>query len=226
MKKILIVMILLTLTFSLMGCKKEEEVVKVTGGWELYLDNNELMIEERILNSFNDAKKEYNDLELEYVALLEKQVVAGMNYRFLAKGYKKGEEDKTKYVIVTIYHNLEGILEITNVYDFDVTKYVNENYANPNTGEPVSGGWGLDIPAKPNELPENVQKAFDKASEKVKGITYYPIALIAKQLVSGTNYAIMCFGKTDNNIAGVYLITLYEDLNGNAEIISSAYINL
>ena len=64
------------------------------------------------------------------------------------------------------------------------------------------------------------------------GATYKPIALLGTQLVSGTNYALLAFGTpstkelVNNTNTGVYILTLYEDLHGTCEIVSSSYIDL
>ena len=76
-------------------------------------------------------------------------------------------------------------------------------------------------------LDQSIQSAFDKATETLIEISLNPIAVLGKQIVSGTNYAILCYGRiTESSLYSIYLITLYEDLNGKAEIVSQAYVNL
>ena len=81
-------------------------------------------------------------------------------------------------------------------------------------------------------LDEKTQKIFEKASEKLTGETYYPITVLGKQIVSGINYAVIAYGTpstkelvNDSN-TGVYILTLYEYLNGTCEIVSSSYVDL
>ena len=48
---------------------------------------------------------------------------------------------------------------------------------------------------------------------------YEPIAYLGNQVVAGSNYMILARGKgTDEVDKGLYLIIIYADLNGNAEI--------
>ncbi len=61
--------------------------------------------------------------------------------------------------------------------------------------------------------------ALELAKKKLDGYNYEGIALIATQLVAGTNYCIFC-RKTDAKNAGYYLVYVYQDLSKNADIIS------
>ena len=59
-------------------------------------------------------------------------------------------------------------------------------------------------------------------------MSYKPLVLVGKQIVSGTNYAVICYGAPTVPDAkeGIYLLTIYEDLDGNGKFLSSAYIDL
>ena len=64
------------------------------------------------------------------------------------------------------------------------------------------------------------QAAMDKALEKLVGADYKPIALLATQIVSGTNYSILCqvtpvVPDAESSFA---IVHVYRDLEGNAEI--------
>jgi len=214
MKKVLLV--LLAICLLLTGCKKEEnEEKKVTGGWENIV-NNKSLINDSELELFNNAKK---DSKLEAVALLAKQVVSGTNYMFLAK-------DGSKYKIVIVYNDLEGKSSITKVSDFDYTKYTNKNIED--NSEELVGGWNVDYVIGEGLIDRDVQSIFENATATLTGMTYSPIALLGKQVVSGTNYAILCFGKPsyDGMKASVFVVTIYKDLEENLQILSQAYVNL
>lgn len=231
MKKLLVFLLAITTCIVITGCIKDKPEQKkkkepAVGSWQTVFNNNDIYIDEEAKTVFENAKKDYTTMELEVIELLAKQVVSGQNYMFLAKGYTKGEEDKATYKIVVVYKNLENKSTITKVSNFDYTKYVNENIKNPN--ETLDGGWSVESPGKPIMLDEQLQAAFDNATNKLTGVNYSPITLLGTQLVSGTNYAILCYGKsTDENAKeAIYLLTLYEDLNGTQEIVSQAYIDL
>lgn len=216
---------------SLFGNKKEEKGEKtpmenITGGWETIIADKKAGMTNEEVEIFEAAKKNYLDLELEAIAVLGKQVVAGTNYMYLAKGYEKGNEANATYNIVVIYHDLENKSTVKSVSAFDYTKYTNVDKSY--NGEQVSGGWSTTLPQKYKILDDKVQTIFTDATNKQVGITYLPIALVGTQLVSGTNYAILCYGtySDQNATTAIYLVTIYSDLENNNEIISSANIDL
>ncbi len=231
-RKIGILVLIGVLCVALVGCKKKEEkkIIEpvdepVVGGWETVLTNSSQLLEEKEQNAFDAAVKDYTELELKAVALLGQQVVAGTNYMFLAKGYEQGNEENASYKIVVVYNDLNNNASLTRVSDFVVSKYASKDISN--TSENLSGGWNVSIPGKPIMLEEDIQNIFDKAVENVQGITYYPIATVAKQVVAGTNYAVLCFGRPDDSKPeGIYLLTIYKDLQGNQELTSQAYVSL
>jgi hypothetical protein len=233
MKKIFVGTLVL-LCLLTVACKKkgESEVDKtpepaIVGGWETVLANQANDIDEETVNLFNNAKAKYTGLNLDLVALLGKQVVAGTNYMFLVKAYKPGEDDKVSYKIVIVYHDLEGNDTISKVNDFDYTKYTNVNIDANN--EQLSGGWNVESSGRPYTLFEDGEDNFyTKATETLTGMNFKPLALIGKQLVAGTNYAVLCYGAATVPDAkeAIYLLTIYEDLNGSSKISSIAYIDL
>lgn len=89
------------------------------------------------------------------------------------------------------------------------------------SAEQLMGGW--EIPAaEANPLTEEAQAAFDKAMEKLVGADYTPVALLATQLVAGTNYCILCQTTPVVPNAKLHwtLVYIYADLQGNAEIMN------
>lgn len=232
MKKVFISTLVLVCLFMI-GCSKKEEEsnkkaeINLTGGWEIMLASERNDMSEEVVNAFNEAKANYTSLNLDLVALLGSQVVSGTNYMYLAKGYQTGESDKATYKIVVVYRNLEGKSTITKVSDFDFTNYTNVN--KEASGEQLSGGWSAQSTGKPYDIPDDkIQSVFNEAVSTLAGMSFKPIAVLGKQLVSGTNYAILCFGAATvpDAIENVYLLTVYEDLEGTCEVVSHAYIDL
>lgn len=230
MKKLLIMALCLLCLFTVACGKKEEkkdEDKTIVGGWETVLASQDKNMQEDVVNYFNDAKGTYAGLNLDLVALLGKQVVAGNNYMYLAKGYQPGEEAKATYKVVIVYHDLEGKNTITKVNDFDYIKYVNENIDANN--EEVTGGWEVESSGRPYTIFEESEYTFyDKATETLTGMNFKPVALLGKQLVAGNNYAVLCYGAATVPDAkeNVYVLTIYEDLQGNAEVTGIAYVDL
>ena len=88
--------------------------------------------------------------------------------------------------------------------------------------EALLGGWEI-TSHEAEVLPEDAQKAFDKAKEKLTDGEYTPVSLLATQLVAGTNYCILC--QVDPAEASSEqkwtLVYIYADLQGNAEIMNT-----
>ena len=89
------------------------------------------------------------------------------------------------------------------------------------SSEALLGGWEM-AEHEAGELPEDAQKAFDKAKEKLTDGEYTPVSLLATQLVAGTNYCILCqVDPKDASEQKWTLVYIYADLQGNAEIMNT-----
>ena len=91
--------------------------------------------------------------------------------------------------------------------------------------EPAVGGWTLN---ESGALTAEATGAFEKAIEGLMGVNYTPVALLGTQLVSGTNYSILTEATVVYPDAQPYyaLVTVYEDLQGKAEIRNIAVLDL
>lgn len=69
------------------------------------------------------------------------------------------------------------------------------------------------------ELDEQAKIAFSEAIEQIVGVDYVPLA-VAKQIVSGTNYAFFCNAKTVAPGATSYpaMVSVYKPLQGGAGV--------
>lgn len=83
--------------------------------------------------------------------------------------------------------------------------------------EPVDGGWSV---AEDNAITDENKAVFDKALEGLLGVDYEPIAYLGSQVVAGTNHCFLCKATVVAPDAEptLVLIYIYEDLEGNAEI--------
>lgn len=85
---------------------------------------------------------------------------------------------------------------------------------------PVDQGVGAYEPAESPEITDEIQALCDKAFADLEGAVYTPVALLATQVVAGTNYKIL-FEKeiVVPDAEKTYAIGyIYEDLDGNASI--------
>ncbi len=91
---------------------------------------------------------------------------------------------------------------------------------NPVTSQDTEqvGGWTQ--PASP-AITKEAQAAFDKAMEDFTGVSYKPVELLGTQVVAGTNYRFLCDAQVVYPGAELYqaIVTVYEDLDGNASIL-------
>ena len=211
------ILVLIAIVF-ITGCekKKEKEKEKDTSNW----DTSEKEVNAVLSDEASEVFEKTGNTTLTPIALLGKQVVAGTNYMYLC------QDDEDEYKVVIVYKDLEDKVTITNTSDFNVSRYANENITYKNNDS--VGSWYTEIPTEKAKLSSKVEKIFNDAASKKEGIAYTPIALLGTQVVAGTNYALLAYGVADdaNNNTGVYLLTLYEDLSGIDEIVSSAYIDL
>lgn len=93
----------------------------------------------------------------------------------------------------------------------------------PNLG--LNGGWTIADVGR-IELSEPDAQAFDKAMEVLVGEQYTAVQVLATQVVSGLNRAYLAYGSVAGEPGGWYIITVYEDLNGNAELKSISHIDV
>ena len=121
-------------------------------------------------------------------------------------------DPKATYAIVTLFEGLNGEAEITDVANSDI-----EAPAPADSENPIAGGYTE--PETPEVTPE-AQKALTKALEGLDGAQYEAKALLGTQIVSGTNYMLLCkiTPVTANPQPHYSIVTVYEDLEGNASI--------
>ena len=118
-KKILLVLLALVMVFALASCKNDEPdpgEEPVVGG---YTDVEDGTLTDELLGIFNAALEGYDGVKLEPVKLLQTQVVAGTNYKFLANETVVVPGATPKEVVVTIYKDLQGNTTITEVTDYE-----------------------------------------------------------------------------------------------------------
>ena len=84
----------------------------------------------------------------------------------------------------------------------------------------LPGGWEMNKGDISVDANADAKNAFEKAVGTLDGFEYEPLAVLAKQIVSGTNYCILCRGRftVENARAEMMLVYVYEDLDGNASV--------
>ena len=92
--------------------------------------------------------------------------------------------------------------------------------ASVSASEQLAGGWQIAEDRSSAVIPQEAKDVFDKAAADLDGNELEPMVLLGTQLVAGKNYAFFCFStlQTEETIHGAQVVTVYEDLEGNAEI--------
>lgn len=93
--------------------------------------------------------------------------------------------------------------------------------------EELDGGWTVNAEASP-ALTDEEAEVFAKASEGYAGVGFEPVAVLATQVVAGTNYAYLCSSTTvtAEPQTSWTVVVVYHDLEGNASITNATKINL
>lgn len=179
---------------------------QIVGGWTAA---ESPQVPGEVKELFEKATEKMLGAEYEPVAYMGSQVVAGTNYKLLCRITPVVPDAVPHYGIVTLYKDLDGNVSITEILD---SQAEGEAIA----GE-MTGAW--ENPETP-EMTDAAKAALDKALENLVGAEYEPLALLGTQLVSGTNYSILCkVTPVVPNAESSFVIThVYEDLEGNAEI--------
>jgi len=182
-----------------------EEENPICGGWT---KPESPVITDEIRDLVKKANEKLAGGMYDAVALLGTQVVAGMNYRLLCTVTATVPDAKPYYAIVTLYKDLQGNAEITDVIETTIE--------GPATEE-LDGGITA---ASSAELTADAKTAFDKATETLTGATYKPVALAATQVVAGINYFIFCdaYSATSGVQTGYAMLTVTAAADGSYSV--------
>ena len=85
---------------------------------------------------------------------------------------------------------------------------------------PMTGGWSA-YTDDPTEIPAEALDALNAALEELVGCVYKPIALLATQVVAGTNYCFLCETTVvAPDVQPSYaLVYFYDGVNGEKEVL-------
>lgn len=196
------------------------EVPGMLGGWEVNYDDTMGWTTAAAEAALEKAEEGLVGAEYKIVALLGTQVVAGTNYEILCEVTPVVPNATPSLAVVTVYEDLEGNAEITNVTDIDLGEYYGAtNPEDEKAFAQIAGGWAIPEEVQAVNLPEPPATAFSKVMGEDKDII--PVAYLGSQTVSGSNYAILCFDKTSPCI-----VYIYAPLNADPELVSIYKINM
>ena len=225
-RKIIVVFLALALICAVSACGTQDKTPEggsaepLAGGWELYA-NGAAALPEDVQAAFEKAAETYTEGNLVPVAYVASQVVAGTNYMILCQEASDADAPAGAYQMVIVYSGFDGSAEIINSASFDLTAYTGGEDTEI-SAEQLAGGWQAAEELSSAAIPQEAEDAFGKAAEKLLGNDLEPLALLGTQIVAGTNYAFLCRStlQTSEPVRGIQVVTVYQDLEGNAEIIS------
>lgn len=126
-----------------------------------------------------------------------------------------------KKILISIFLLLVMLFAFSSCACNEATEedYVAEEDSASASTTAMVGGWSNNTFSNA-ALFEKAQKALNKAQQDANGITFTAKELIATQVVSGTNYKLLCDGQTTDaqGTTKEYYVIVYEDLDGNCEI--------
>lgn len=192
------------------------------GGWQVNgeITGNTLTPEEAEI-----FEKAAGDLRYEPVALIGKQPVSGTNYAYLCKEDAVG----SAWDVAVIYQDLSGEARFVGANRIDLA---NIKTTSAETGL-ATGSWRVPAANDGLSLPGEADAVFDaamvKLSEGEGGYALAPQALLGTQVVAGTNYLVLCLGMplgTTEDLWNAYLLTIYQDLDGNVEVTSMKVLDV
>ncbi|HBI51439.1 MAG TPA: hypothetical protein DDX72_01505 [Ruminococcaceae bacterium] len=184
-----------------------QEDIPLSGGWTVNDSYVAMSKNPEAKAAFKKATKDYAGWSFKALALLGTQVVAGTNYAILVKADELNPDGgATQIKVMYIYEDLKGNAEITGFQTI--------------IGEQLMGGFTANSGLFTISKNETVYSAYKKAMKELVGVSYSPVAYLGSQIVSGTNYLVLCRSK------GVYpgasygwsLVTIYSNLNGDASV--------
>ena len=111
----------IALVLMLTVCAASAEMM--VGGWELAEAQGAALADEGAQAAFEKATKELDGANYVPVALLGKQLVAGMNYCILCQVTPVVPDAKPAWALVYIYADLQGNASISNVYEVYIDRH-------------------------------------------------------------------------------------------------------
>jgi len=230
MKKFIkIISLVLALVIALaafVSCEKKNEDVPgdvntpVTGGWQ-FSDKSvsDITADEKAV--FDEAIKGHVGVDYAPKTVIAKQVVAGINYAFLCVSQIVAPNSTPYWSVVTVYKSFDGNVELLciNAIDSSDVKTTKNNSA-----EAAAGAWS----AVEREEGLSISTAVDEAISSNIGVTLVPVTVLATQLVAGRNYRVLAYGETvtATPACDLYVVDVYETLDGKAEITSANVFDL
>lgn len=204
-----------------------------TSSWSVSVTTPESVLPNYVQAAFSQAMESYNGAELIPLAYYGYQVVSGANYSLICRETSDTPgNDVLKKVVV--YDPTGGNLNLQtgkNARISSVTNFRLEDYAHdfvyPLPEYPPAGGTEVASGLITCDLPEEVQKVYDKVYKDICGFSCQPLAYLGKQVNDeGTDYALLCeqYTVVANPDIFIDVVIFHEDADGKVYVKSSCSI--
>ena len=189
------------------------------GGWEINTEFTPVLREEEELLFEQARAADGGYATLIPVTVVATQVVSGMNYAYLCLN---DDEEQPEWVIAVIYETATHEAAITSVKEIKIPDAAGKQ------GVPADlvGGWSVNKEiANAITLPQDIFTDYNLAADQYEGAVLYPLALLARQVVSGTNYLVLAKGE-ENGVMQLFVTTAWKKADGSVEMNDVSYFNL
>jgi len=195
------------------------------GSGDIYSISGDIQVTEELNDIFNDATQDISGVAYTPVAYLGSRVDAGTELAYLCKATS---EDGGKYwSMVYINEQINGEAKLAKDICIDVFGSVNDKTVQKlaDTDEDLLGGWET---SDEYNLPDDMKSVIEETLGEVNEVTYTPKMVMGTQVVSGTNYAILCSTNDNSSDANAYwsIVYVYINLNGEGQILNASTLSL
>lgn len=158
-----------------------------------------------------------------YLGYTEKTDLA---HAFLCKTTE--DTGKTFWSVVYIKEDSEGKVNLLDVQSIMLSESSDKGAVQFGTvaGDELVGNWSVDEESVSNgigDISDDIKAAIDEALKSKVSVTYEPIMIMGSQVVSGTNYAVLCKNVTSSEWTIVYV---YKNLDGKGTLMNVAAFDL
>ena len=175
---------------------------------------------------FNEGVEGLTKATFEPAAYLGYIEETNLAHAFLCKTTE--DTGKTFWSVVYIKEDSEGKVNLLDVQSIMLTESSDKGAVQFGTvsGDELVGSWSVDgesVSKGIGDISDDIKVAIDEALKSKVSVTYEPIMIMGSQVVSGTNYAVLCKNETSSEWTIVYV---YKNLDGKGTLMNVATFDL
>ena len=175
---------------------------------------------------FNEGVEDLTKVTFEPAAYLGYSEETDLAHAFLCKTIE--DTGKTFWSVVYIKEDSEGKVNLLDVQSIMLSESSDKGAVQFGTvsGNELVGNWSVDEESVSNgigDISDDIKAAIDEALKSKVSVTYEPIMIMGSQVVSGTNYAVLCKNVTSSEWTIVYV---YKNLDGKGTLMNVATFDL